>query len=87
MMKAKIEKILTEAFSPEHLSVLDDSHKHAGHNPHAKKGGTHFTIEITSKSFVGKSPLERHRMIYAALQVPLDEGVHALAIKAKPTSV
>jgi BolA protein len=83
MMKAKIEKILTETFAPDHLSVLDDSHKHAGHNEHAKKGGTHFTIEIISKSFVGKSPLERHRMIYAALEVPIAEGVHALAISAK----
>jgi BolA protein len=83
MMKAKIEKILTETFHPEFLQVLDDSHKHAGHNPHAKKGGTHFSIEIVSKRFIGKSLVDRHRMIYEALKVPLDEGVHALAISAK----
>jgi BolA protein len=84
MMKAKIEKILQETFQPELLQVIDDSTKHADHNPHAKKGGTHFTIKIVSKSFSGKSPLERHRMIYAALDEPLKSGVHALAIFAKP---
>lgn len=86
MMKAKIEKILTESFAPELLNVIDDSTKHADHNPHAKKGGTHFSIEIVSKSFVGKSSLERHRMIYEALKVPLKEGVHALAISAKSSN-
>jgi len=78
-----IEKILQEKFEPQYLHVIDDSSKHAGHNLEAQKGGTHFTIEIVSKVFEGKSLLERHRMIYTALEGPLANGVHALAIKAK----
>ena len=83
MMKAKIEKILQVKFQPESLVVIDDSAKHAGHNPDALKGGTHFSISIISKAFVGKTLLERHRMIYAALEEPLKETVHALAIDAQ----
>ena len=86
MMKDKIEQILKSQFQPEVLEVLDDSFKHAGHNPHAKKGGTHFTISIVSKSFIGKTPLQRHRLVYDALKEPLDQGVHALAITAKVPS-
>ncbi len=83
MMKAKIEKILQATFQPEFLEVIDDSAKHAGHNPDAKNGGTHFSVSIVSKAFVGKALLERHRMIYAALEEPLKERVHALAIQAR----
>ena len=86
MMKANIEKLLREKFQPQFLEVMDDSAKHAGHNPDAKNGGTHFSISIVSQAFVGKSLVERHRMIYAALQEPLKDTVHALAIKARINS-
>ena len=31
MIKAKIELLLTQAFKPTFLQVIDESHKHAGH--------------------------------------------------------
>lgn len=86
-MKAKIEKILQERFQPITLEVIDDSHAHAGHNPQAKEGGTHFTVVIVSKAFEGKSLVERHRMVYAALEGPIKERVHALAIQAKTPKI
>ena len=78
-MKAKIELLLTEAFKPVFLQVVDESHKHAGHAG-ASQGG-HYHLTIVSKSFEGKKLLEIHRMIYQALE-PVKSSIHALGIKA-----
>lgn len=76
MTKAKIEALLWEKFQPTFLNIIDDSAKHAGHAG-AQQGG-HFTVEISSAAFAGKSSLESHRLIYAALTgLP----IHALAIR------
>ena len=81
--KDHIEKILREKFVVDSLTVEDNSAQHAGHNDDAKKGGTHFSIFIVSKNFAGKKLVERHRLIYDALQNHFEKGLHALAIKAK----
>jgi len=76
---------LRQAFSPERLEVHDESHVHEGH-AHGpgqnSSGGTHFRIDIVSAAFAGRSRLERHRLINAALEAEFRSGVHALAIKA-----
>lgn len=82
MTKAQIEEILTQKFQPVRLVVIDDSHQHAGHNPDAAGGGTHFSLEIVSKEFSGKKLIDRHRMVYDALAQGLRTRIHALAIKA-----
>jgi BolA protein len=74
---------LREAFSPESLDVTDESHLHEGHGGHQPGGETHFRLYIVSPAFQGKSRIERHRMINAALAGELASGVHALAIKAQ----
>jgi BolA protein len=79
MIKAKIEVLLTEAFKPAFLEVIDESHKHAGHAG-ASQGG-HYQVNIVSKAFEGKKLLETHRMIYQALET-VKTSIHALAIKA-----
>jgi len=73
---------LTEAFEPQSLTVLDESHQHEGHAGHRPGGQTHFRIYIVSQAFKGKTRLERHRMINATLAGELKGGVHALAIHA-----
>jgi BolA protein len=73
---------LTRAFAPESLEVADESHLHAGHAGHRPGGETHFRLYIVSEAFRGKSRLERHRTINAALAEELAGGVHALAIHA-----
>ena len=78
MVKAKIELLLTEAFKPAFLEVIDESHKHAGHLG-ASQGG-HYQITIVSKIFEGKKLLETHRMVYQALE-PVKSSIHALSIK------
>jgi BolA protein len=77
-----ITEKLTEAFAPTALRVVDESHQHEGHAGHRPGGQTHFRVHIVSQAFQGKSRIERHRMINAALAAELAGGVHALAIHA-----
>jgi BolA protein len=77
-----ITEKLTGAFTPESLRVVDESHQHEGHAGHRPGGETHFRVYIVSDAFRGKSRIERHRMINAALAQELAGRVHALAIHA-----
>jgi BolA protein len=79
-MVEQIRRRLTEALAPVALEVLDEGHKHAGH---ANAGKGHFHVRIVSAAFAGISPLKRHRMVYAALDGLMDEGIHALSIDAE----
>jgi BolA family transcriptional regulator, general stress-responsive regulator len=74
---------LREAFTPDSLEVTDESHLHEGHAGHRPGGQTHFRVYIVSPAFKGKSRIERHRMINAALAGELASSVHALAIRAE----
>jgi BolA protein len=74
---------LREAFTPQSLDVMDESHLHEGHGGHRPGGETHFRVYIVSKAFQGKSRIERHRMINATLSGELAGSVHALAIHAQ----
>jgi len=81
-MNEIITEKLTEAFAPASLRVADESHQHVGHAGHRPGGETHFRVYIVAEAFRGKSRIERHRMINAALAQELAGGVHALAIHA-----
>lgn len=84
-----IEQKLAAVFSPERLTVINESHLHAGH--HHTEGGrqetfdgsgeTHFRVRIVSPVFDGMSRVERHRAVNAALADELKAGLHALAIE------
>lgn len=78
----RITRKLTETFAPESVRVVDESHQHEGHAGHRPGGQTHFRVYIVSDAFKGKTRLDRHRMINAALASELAGGVHALAIHA-----
>ncbi|MBV9051056.1 MAG: BolA family transcriptional regulator [Hyphomicrobiales bacterium] len=82
-MSERIEAKLKAAFTPRALKVDDDSHKHHGHSGWREGGETHFSVAVMSDAFTGKSRVERHRMVNAALAEELGSGVHALAISAK----
>jgi len=74
---------LTEAFRPDALEVVDESHLHKGHAGHRPEGESHFRVRITAEAFRGKSRVDAHRMVYAALQGEIAAGLHALAIDAR----
>ena len=77
-----ITKKLTEAFEPQSLNVVDESHQHEGHAGSRPGGQTHLRVYIVSEAFKGKTRIERHRMINGKLSDELAGGVHALAIHA-----
>ena len=83
VVREVITRKLSEAFAPQLLAVEDESERHRGHGGWREGGETHFRVRIVSAAFAGKSRLERHRMVNAALAEELRTGVHALAIEAR----
>jgi BolA protein len=88
-IQATMEDKLNRAFSPERLSVVNESHLHAGHH-HIENGEqaefdgtgeTHFRVRIVAPAFSAMSRVERHRAVNAVLADELKAGVHALAIE------
>ncbi|QEP44508.1 BolA family transcriptional regulator [Ectothiorhodospiraceae bacterium BW-2] len=75
-----IRERLEREFSPQALAIVDESHQHAGH---ASAGGAgHFRVTIRADAFEGKTTLQRHRMVYAAVGDMMPEEIHALSIDA-----
>jgi BolA protein len=77
-----ITKKLTEAFAPQSLKVMDESHLHEGHAGHRPGEQTHFRVYIVSELFKGMTRVQRHRLINQTLAGELKSDVHALAIHA-----
>ena len=88
-IQATIEAKLRDAFQPERIEVINESHLHAGHHhtDHGQeevfdgKGETHFRVRLVSAAFSGKSRVERHRAVNELLAPELQGAVHALAIE------
>lgn len=45
--------------------------------------GDHYAAYITSPSFIGKSRVQQHQMVYKALDGKMGGELHALAIQTK----
>ncbi|HZZ35601.1 MAG TPA: BolA family protein [Caulobacteraceae bacterium] len=73
---------LDAAFSPTRLDVVDDSHRHAGHEGAREGGESHFSVTIQAAAFEGVGRVQRQRMVYGALADELAGPVHALSVKA-----
>lgn len=46
-------------------------------------GGDHFEIVVVSKAFAGKTLLEQHKMVFAALEPEMDHRIHAVQLKTR----
>jgi BolA protein len=77
----RMRAALQAALAPQWLEIIDDSARHAGHAG-AREGG-HYRVALIAEAFRGRSALERHRLVYAALEPLLKRGVHALNISAR----
>lgn len=82
-MKDRIAARLREGLAPTELQVIDESHLHAGHVGARPGGETHFRVDIVSGRFVGKSRVDRHRMVNALMSAEFADGVHALALRTR----
>ena len=74
-----ITQKLKAAFDASVVEIEDDSASHAGHGA----SGAHVNLVVVAEAFTGKGPIQRHRMIYAALAEEMTGPIHALAIVAK----
>ena len=83
MTASRTERLLQRlaALRPEHVEVVDDSHRHAGHAG-AADGRGHFTVIVVSNRFAALSALRRHRLVYEAVGDLMTTDVHALSIQA-----
>ena len=85
-LKDWITDTLEAELAPSALTVIDESHLHAGHAGARPEGETHFRVEIVSAAFDGRSRVDRHRIVNAALAPAFERGLHALAVKARAPS-
>ena len=76
----QIRDKLTAALHPEHLEIVDESHRHVGHAGSRPGGETHFRVEVVATAFQGKSRLERQRLVYAVLKDEMSQRIHALSL-------
>jgi BolA protein len=74
---------LNSAFPGARIELTDDSEKHRGHGGYNPAGESHFTLQIESPDFAGKTRVDRQRMVHASLGELVGNRVHALSIKAK----
>jgi BolA protein len=79
----RLREKLVARFTPLQLSIMDESHHHAGHAG-AAGGQSHYRIRIVAEAFRGLSPVARHRLVYATVGDLLKTDIHALAIEALP---
>jgi len=70
-----IYETVNAEFTPSYYELVDESHQHG-----AQRHESHFRLTLVCEAFVGLSLVQRHRQVYAALAVPLQSGVHALAL-------
>jgi BolA protein len=82
-MKELITQRLNARLAPIYLLVEDQSSQHIGHAGWREGGETHFSLDIVSAAFEGKSRVERHRLVNEVVDEAFRRGLHALAIKAR----
>jgi BolA protein len=80
-VRATIENKLNAALNPEHLEVIDNSAKHAGHAGANPDGESHFEVVVVASAFEGRNRVQRQRMVYEALAEEMAGKVHALELK------
>ena len=74
--------LLTEAFAPTTLEIINDSAQHSGHAGDDGSGESHFTVVIEAAAFAEMNRLARQRAVIGALGDIVGQRVHAVAIKA-----
>jgi stress-induced morphogen len=65
-----IESLIKQAFPDAHVIVTD-----------LAGDGDHFGARVISSAFAGKSRVQQHQMVYAALQGKMGGDLHALALE------
>jgi acid stress-induced BolA-like protein IbaG/YrbA len=62
-----VKSSIAQGLACEHLEVLGD--------------GQHFQALVVARAFEGKSRVQRHQLVYAALGERMREEIHALSMR------
>jgi stress-induced morphogen len=73
---AEIERMIAEALPGAEVEVVDET-----------GGGDHLRARVRASQFEGKSRIDQHRLVRAAVQPRMDDGsIHALSIQTMPAA-
>jgi stress-induced morphogen len=73
MEASEIARLIKEAI-PDADVVIED----------LRGDGDHYAAQVTSATFVGKSRVQQHQMVYQALKGRMGDQLHALALQTNP---
>jgi len=73
--------VALRTLKPTSLTLIDNSHQHAGHAGNDMDGESHFDLQIVAAAFEGLNLVKRHRLIYMILG-DLMPQIHALQISS-----
>jgi len=77
-----LETRLKDHLKTDQVLVMDESAAHAGHmGANESLSGTHFRVKIGAQAFSTPNRVQRHRIVYDAVQDFMEIGLHALAIE------
>lgn len=81
-IEKRIRQKIAENLEPEYFELINESHKHKGHVGDDGSGETHFNLMVVSLRFDECNRIQRHRLVYAAVEELFSCGLHALSITA-----
>ena len=77
----RLAALLTRAFDPAEVTVVDDSQSHAGHAGARPGGETHYSVRVVTPAFAGMSRVARSRAAHEAVAAEFATGLHALSLR------
>jgi BolA protein len=80
--RARLEQLLRDGLAATEVTLVDESHLHAGHAG-AREGGGHFRARIVSPRFAGLSAVARQRLVYGVLGGEMGTSIHAFAMETR----
>lgn len=75
MAAADIERMIKEALPDARVEIRD-----------LRGDGDHYSAQVVSAAFKGKSRVQQHQMVYQALQGRMGGELHALALQTAAPS-
>jgi BolA protein len=76
---SQIQATLTTKLQADLVQITDQSDRHK-HHKHSPQGTGHYDALVVSKLFTGKTLMQQHRLVYAALESEMQTTIHALAL-------
>ena len=70
MAASEIERLIRTAIPDAEIEITD-----------LAGDGDHYAAKVVSRIFAGRSRLQRHQLVYAALQGQMGSALHALALE------